>query len=78
MSTSPSLSVFTASTGKLEIETPDVLNVTPGDYTVTITGTAGTSGGVTETQQVIFRLVNPCPTALLTDATSFVDQTYII
>lgn len=40
-----SFSTFTAATGKLEIETVDVPNVVPGDYSVTITGLTGTSNG---------------------------------
>ena len=62
----------------MDINTPDVPNVTPGDYTVTITGVTGTANNVNVPKTFTFRLVNPCPSAVLTKNTAFVDQNYII
>ena len=53
-------------------------NVTPKDYSVTITGVTGTANNVLVPKTFTFRLVDPCPDAVLTINTSFVDQTYII
>ena len=69
--------VFDPITGNYEFYSIDMANYTPGSYTFTITGTVGTKSA---TATFVMKLVNPCPTTLLTvnNPAPFVTQTYIL
>ena len=69
--------VFDETTGNFKFYSIDMANYPAGEYTFEITGSVGDKSA---SSTFTMKLVDPCPTTLLTikDPDPFTDQTYIL